>query len=76
MNKPKRQSSKMKKRRQEVETLNLNKDFYKITEVAQMTGKSYGYVAQQTRLGYLKAKGARNKIIKKEWLETWLEEKY
>lgn len=66
----------MKKRRQEVENLNLNKDFYKITEIAQMTGKSYGYVAQQTRLGYLKAKGARNKIIRREWLEAWLEEKH
>lgn len=57
-----------KKRRQE---MNI---YYTMQEIAEMTGKSYGYIAQQVRMGYLKAKGKRNKIIKKEWLDEWLDD--
>lgn len=44
-----------------------------IQEVAEYTGKSYSTIAQATRLGLLRSSGKRNKVIKKEWVDEYLE---
>lgn len=48
---------------------------YTISQVAEMLNKSYGFIAREIRFGYLKAKGKRNKIIRHEWIEEYLEER-
>lgn len=56
-----------------LDELEGNQKSYTIQEVADLLGKSYGHIAQDIRLGLLKAKGKRNKVISQKWLDEYME---